>query len=186
MTVQAIIDSFYAPGSPLHSIYMAHAGAVARKARQVAERMVRLKPDVSFIEEAALLHDIGIFLTHAPSIGCFGTHPYVCHGYLGRDLLEKAGMPRHALVCERHVGVGLTVEDIRIDRLPLPEREALPQTLEEKIVCYADKFFSKKNGEYEKEYPLLEVQAQIGRYGKDKADRFMSWVRLFGEEQIHE
>ena len=59
-----------------------------------------------------MLHDIGIFLTHAPQIGCHGDKPYICHGYLGRELLEKEGFPRHAIVCETHVGVGLTIADI--------------------------------------------------------------------------
>ncbi len=59
-----------------------------------------------------MLHDIGIFLTNAPHIGCYGDKPYICHGYLGREILDKEGLPGHAMVCERHVGAGLTVTDI--------------------------------------------------------------------------
>ena len=50
-----------------------------------------LSPDIEFIRTAALLHDIGIFMTHAPKFGCFGDHPYLAHGYLGRELLEREG-----------------------------------------------------------------------------------------------
>jgi len=55
---------------------------------------------LGFIEEAALLHDIGIFNTNLPKIGCYGRHPYISHGYLGRELLENEGLAAHALVCE--------------------------------------------------------------------------------------
>lgn len=181
INVQEIIDSFYRPGSFVYRLYMGHAAAVAGKALEVARKVPHLQPDLKFIEEAALLHDIGMFLTDAPSIGCFGAHPYVCHGYLGRDLLEQRGMPRHALVCERHVGVGLACADIREHRLPLPERDALPQTLEEKIICYADKFFSKKNGDRHRQYTIEEVLARLASYGKDQVDRFMSFAKLFEE-----
>ena len=99
------------------------------------------------MEEAAMLHDIGIFLTHAPSLGCNGPHPYLKHGHLGCKLLEKEGLPKHALVCERHVGVGITRKDVLDHKLPLPAKDMLPLSLEEKIICYADKFFS-KNGAY--------------------------------------
>ena len=35
-------------------------------------------------------------------------------------MLDSEGLPQHALVCERHIGVGLTMEDIRLQKLPLP------------------------------------------------------------------
>jgi uncharacterized protein len=126
-----------------------------------------------------MLHDIGIFLTKAPDIGCYGDRDYVCHGYLGRDLLEKEGLPVHALVCERHVGVGLSLSDILDWNLPLPAREMLPVTLEEKIICYADKFYSKKSGALCSEKTLEEVREDIRKYGDDKLQRFDEMTLLF-------
>jgi len=41
---------------------------------------------------------------------------------------------------ERHVGAGITQEEAV--KLGLPPRDYVPQTLEEKIVCYADKLIS--------------------------------------------
>jgi uncharacterized protein len=176
-----IMDEFYKPGSLSHEILSVHSKAVAAKALAVARRVSHLNPDVAFIEEAALLHDIGIFLTSAPSIGCDGPHPYVCHGVLGRRLLEKKGLPRHALVCERHVGVGLTVKEIKSRNLPLPPRDMSPVSLEEQIVCYADKFFSKKNSGNGKEMSLDDVIRDLEKYGSDKVQRFMDWVKFFNE-----
>ena len=55
----------------------------------------------------------GFFIQRPIVSGCYGDKDYICHGYLGRALLEKEGLPAHALVCERHVGVGLSISDIR-------------------------------------------------------------------------
>jgi uncharacterized protein len=157
---------------------LAHARAVADKALMIARRMERERPDLVFLEQAALLHDVGILFTHAPALGCAGRHPYIRHGILGRKLLEAEGLPRHALVCERHVGVGLTESDIERQGLPLPGREMVPVSIEEEIVCYADKFFS-KDGDPRREKPLDEVRELIRGYGEDKLAVFEGWRERF-------
>ena len=94
---------------------------VLDKAQSLAIRHPEMDLDIPFNQEAAMLHDIGIYLTKAPDIGCFGEHPYICHGYLGADLLRTEGLPRHALVCERHTGAGISLEMIKKNHLPLPQ-----------------------------------------------------------------
>ena len=131
-------------------ILLVHSRSVTDKALALAKKHPELDLDLNFIEEAAMLHDIGIFLTDAPDIQCFGTHPYICHGYLGADLVRKEGFPRHALVCERHTGAGLSLQDIEEQNLPVPHRDMLPVSLEEEIICFADKFFSKTKLDKEK------------------------------------
>lgn len=153
-----LIRKYYEPGSLAFNLLIGHSRAVAQKALEVAERLNNLTPDRLFIEEAALLHDIGIFGTDAPDIGCHGDKPYICHGYLGRELLEREGLPAHALVCERHVLVGISIADIDRHGLPIPRRDMLPLTLEERIICFADKFFSKKTDALVREKPLEEVK----------------------------
>ncbi len=176
-----IIKKYYPAGSAAHIILVGHSRMVAEKALEVAGSVARLDPDVSFIEEAAMLHDIGIFLTSAPELGCFGEKAYVCHGYLGRELLEREGLSRHALVCERHVGVGISIADIDINKLPLPRRDMLPRTLEEKIICFADKFFSKKMNSTGREEPLETVRKNIEKYGADKLKRFDEMHEFFSK-----
>ena len=44
---------------------------------------------------------------------------------------------------KRHTGAGLTKKEIIEQELPLPQQDFLPETTEEKLICYADKFFSK-------------------------------------------
>jgi uncharacterized protein len=174
-----IIAKYYDPDSKSYHYLMQHSRMVARKALEIAERVGHLKPDLGFIEEAAMLHDIGIFFTDAPKIGCYGYKEYICHGYMGRELLEREGLLKHALVCERHVGMGITVDDIRGNGLPLPERDMVPESIEEKIICFADKFFSKTEHELLHEKDLERVRAIVKNYGVDKLRLFDNWSRLF-------
>lgn len=166
------------PASPLFETVLAHSGAVARKAlRCLHERGIRA--DEQLVYEGAMLHDIGVVMTDAPSIHCHGTLPYIAHGVAGREILEAEGLPRHALICERHTGSGLTVDDIDRQHLPLPRRDMTPQSLEERVICYADKFFS-KSGELEKEKPLDRVIDQMKAHGPESLERFMALHREFG------
>jgi len=175
----SIISKYYSPGSLAYNTLIEHSGMVAGKCLEIAEKIKYKAPDISFLKEAAMLHDIGIFLAKAPDIGCYGNRDYICHGYLGRDLLEKEGLPIHALVCERHVGVGLSINDIMDRDLPLPVRDMLPVTLEEKIICYADKFYSKKPGALCSEKSLEEIREDIRKYGGDMLQRFDEMTLLF-------
>lgn len=178
-----IINEFYNPGSRSYQILVKHGQQVAKKAVDIAKRVLHLKPDLTFIKEAAILHDIGMFKTYSPELGCSGKYPYVCHGYLGRELLEKKGFPAHALVCERHVGTGITAEDIKRHNLPLPQRDMVPISIEEQIICFADKFFSKNGNMADKEKPAEDILNSLRRYGPDKVACFQSWMRLFEKNQ---
>lgn len=176
-----IIRKYYYPGSLAYEILVGHSRMVAKKSLETAKNLKHLNPDMSFIEEAAMLHDIGIFLTDEPRLGCFGDEEYICHGYLGRELLEREGLPAHALVCERHVGVGLSISDIEKQKLPLPMRDMLPFSLEEKIICFADKFFSKRIDALHIEKPIEEVRESIRKYGEDKLRIFDEMLTLFNK-----
>lgn len=178
MDPTAIIHEYYRPGDTLTRVLLDHGRKVADRALAAAARLAHLQPDLEFIAQAALLHDIGIFQTAAPSIECHGSLPYVCHGIIGRRLLEEHGLPAHALVCERHVGTGITQDDIISQKLPLPLRDMQPVSIEEILICYADKFFSKKTGG--QEHTLEAVLTGLARHGKDKAERFLGWHRQFG------
>ena len=128
-----------------------------------------------------MLHDIGILHTDSPGFDCHGKYPYICHGFLGREMLESSGLPEYGPICERHIGVGISLNDIRNFNLPLPERDMLPVSVEEQIICYADKFFS-KNGDGQKkdsEKSIEHILQKLQPYGRDKANQFRTWVQLF-------
>lgn len=175
-----IIERYYRPESLAHKVLVRHCRFVAEAAVEIAGRVPHLSPDVAFIYEAAMLHDIGILYTNAPEIGCFGKYPYVCHGYLGRKLLEKHDLPAHGLVCERHVGAGLSAADIKFQGLDLPDRDMVPETVEEKIICFADSFFSKTPPPEGRMRTSEEAIAWFKSLGQDKAERFCKWLEAFG------
>lgn len=175
-----LIHEFYDPASKLYALLVSHSEQVAEKALAVARNVPHLNPDLDFIRQAAMLHDIAIFRTNAAQIGCQGEYPYVMHGFLGREILEQKGFPRHGLVCERHVGVGISREEIQHRKLRLPLRDMIPRSIEEIIICFADKFFSKNPGQDRMEKSLPEVMVTVSRYGEKQAERFMEYKALLG------
>ncbi len=176
-----IIMKYVPYGSPAYDILVEHSLAVMEKALSVAKSAGHLHPDLLFIREAALLHDIGIVMVHEPRLGCQGNEPYICHGYLGRRLLEQEGYPLHALVCERHIGTGITIIDIDTRNLPLPRRDMQPISIEEKVICYADKFFSKRMGRLRTEKSISDVRREIAKFGADKLTAFEELHALFSK-----
>ena len=177
MNYQAIIDKYYPEENELKHILLVHSRSVADKALVVAERQPEFHLDCQFLEEAAMLHDIGIIRCDAPGIQCFGSEPYICHGRLGAEMLRKEGFPRHARVCERHTGAGITREQIINQHLPLPEQDFLPETMEEKVICYADKFFSKTH--LDKEKTVEQAEQSLAKFGEEGVLRFREWEQIF-------
>jgi uncharacterized protein len=175
-----IIEKYYDNRSRAYDLLVNHSKMVTAKALKIAESLKSQKPDLLFIEDAAMIHDIGIFLTNAPKIGCHGDKPYICHGYLGREIIEREGFPIHALVCERHIGAGISLEDIKKKHLPLPKRDMLPVSIEEQIICFADKFFSKDPDFLFKEKPVEMIRQSITKFGDDKLKIFEQWLERFG------
>lgn len=172
-----IINKYYPVGSKVHFILVKHSEQVRDKALKIAEKHPEFKLDKQFIAEAAMLHDIGIFQCDAERIHCHGTHQYIEHGYLGAELLRSEGLPLHALVSERHTGVGLSLEMIKRNNLPLPRRDLIPLSLEEQLICYADKFFSKTL--LNEAHSIDRIRKYLNRYGETEVQKFDEWHLLF-------
>ena len=172
-----IIEKYFLKDSEIYYVLVTHSEQVRDKALDVAMNHPELHLDTLFIAEAAMLHDIGIFLCDAPRIHCHGLHQYIEHGYLGADLIREEGLPRHALVCERHTGVGISLEMIVKGKLPLPHRDMLPVSIEEQVICYADKFFSKT--QLDEEHSVDRIRKYLKRYGESEVTKFDSWHSRF-------
>ena len=172
-----IIENYYDVRAMAYQILINHSRSVADKAIAIAKSHPEMNLDLPFIEEAAMLHDIGMIYCNAPEICCYGTFAYVCHGYLGADLLRKEGYPRHALVCERHTGTGISTQMIREQNLPLPYKDFMPVSLEEQLICFADKFFSKTKPDKEKD--INTIQMSLSKHGADTVLFFNHWYTLF-------
>lgn len=128
---------------------VSHARTVAKIAVKIAGEC---RADVDLVRTAALLHDIGRTKTHGPG-----------HGFEGAEILRRFGFPENiVLIVERHVGGGLDSKGAA--ELGLPERDMIPTTLEEKIVCIADKLV-----EDGKKVPIDKEIQKLKEKGLDKA-----------------
>ncbi len=177
MNALHIIEKYYNPNGEAYKILVHHSRDVTEKAFATAKNRPDLNPDLHFIEEAAMLHDIGVCRTFAPDIYCKGEYPYICHGYLGSEIMMKEGYPLRALVCERHTGAGLSLSHIIKENLPVPHREMLPLSIEEQIICFADKFYSKTH--LGKERSVEKARKKLEKYGMETVARFDNWCKMF-------
>ncbi len=180
MDVNEIIEYFYHQHPDLRRVLLKHSIQVRDKALQLSVNAPG-EVDLQLVSDGAMLHDIGIIRCHAPDIFCPGELPYIAHGTAGAGMLR--GLPGKemenlARICERHTGSGLTAEEIASQGLPLPEQDFLPETPEEKVICLADKFFS-KSGEM-KEKPLPLIRKQMAKFGPASLARFDELCRIFG------
>ena len=175
---QTLIEHFYPDDSPLRRLLIRHSTQVRTKALEILDSPLcaGLKLDRELVSAGAMLHDIGIGRCDARGILCEGTAPYIAHGIIGAKMLREYGkaqgidLERYARICERHTGSGIAAQEIRAQALPLPERDYLPESDEEKLICLADKFFSKSGDMREK--PLARARASVAKFEADSAARF--------------
>jgi len=107
-----------------HENVIRHSRVVADIAVAIAERIEGA--DIEQVRIGALLHDLGRARTHG-----------LAHFLEGVKIAEELGLPRAVqLIIERHIGAGLPAAEAKA--LGLPEKDFIPQTLEEKIVAQAD------------------------------------------------
>lgn len=181
-----ILTEYYPEENALRKLLLRHSEQVRDKALRILREcpFPERKADPGIVASGAMLHDIGIRCCNAPSIHCFGERPYIAHGLAGGAMLREYGLrhgvdlERFARICERHTGSGLTAEEIRNRSLPLPEQDFLPETLEEKLICLADKFYSKSGGMREKS--LSRIRASMEKFGADSLRRFDALCAFFG------
>ncbi len=176
--VLKIIDKYYPTNNEQKHILITHGKSVAHKALQICDAHPELNMNREFVYEASMLHDIGICGCYAPGLFCYGVEPYIKHGIIGSEMMRNEGLPSHARVCERHTGTGLPAHHIEMLSLPLPPHiDFCPETMEEKLVCYADKFYSKTHLDVEKTWD--ETYRSLIRFGGDTAQRFKDWSEIF-------
>ena len=182
----AVFRHFYPEDTPLRRLLLRHCTQVRDKALAILANPSRppLALDPALVSAGAMLHDVGVLQCHAPSILCEGTRPYIAHGIIGAEMLRAYGashgidMEPFARICERHTGAGITADEVVAQGLPLPVRDYLPETPEEKLVCLADKFFSKSGDMLEK--PPEIVRQSLEKFGTGTVERFDAFCRLFG------
>ena len=187
MLFKEIIGKYYPSDDNLRRLLLHHSRQVAERVEKIVRRHPEWEVDSSFLEDAAMLHDVGIFRCDAPGIHCHGNAPYLHHGILGAEILRHEAesadaslRPRYeqlARVCERHTGTGLTAEQLEILDIHVASPDLMPETLEEQIVCYADKFYSKSHPERER--TIEQTIESLRKFGEDGVLKFCEWARRF-------
>ena len=190
MLFKEIIGKYYPSDDNLRRLLLHHSRQVAERVEKIVRRHPEWEVDSSFLEDAAMLHDVGIFRCDAPGIHCHGNAPYLHHGILGAEILRHEAenadaslRPRYeqlARVCERHTGTGLTAEQLEILDIHVASPDLMPETLEEQIVCYADKFYSKSHPERER--TVAQTAVSLEKFGHDGVAKFMAWAERFEPE----
>jgi uncharacterized protein len=130
-----------------------HCLAVTEVALRIARNLEAkgVRVNLKLVEAGALLHDIGRSKTHS-----------VDHSLVGAQIAQTLNLPKSVVnIIKRHVGAGITDEEAA--SLGWPKDNYIPQTLEEKVVCYAD-----KRVDHDKVTPIeTEIQKlQKGGYGE--------------------
>jgi uncharacterized protein len=175
----AVIHRFISPDSHLYRIYIPHVTCVTHKALSTADRLGLTAEQKQFIEEAAMLHDIGVVRVDAPDLGCHGNLPYPAHVVAGGEMLRSVGLPRHARVAERHIGVGIEAGEIELKELALPTRDFVSETLEEQVISWADLFFGKNPKRLWVERSIEEVRSKVAKWGDRDVRTFETWLARF-------
>lgn len=160
----------HAPTPEAFELVFTHCEIVCAIAEQLLDGL-----DADLVRAGCLLHDIGVYR--------LGHEHYLRHGVLGHELLAEEGFPETLLrFCSRHIGVGLTRDDVRRQGIPIPPADYLAESAEERLVMYADKFHSKTS-------PPTFVTADtyavdVRRFGADKPATFASLRAEFGEPDL--
>ena len=130
--------------------------------------------DIDLIFMGAMVHDIGWLA--AP----IERQNSVRHGEEGDNWLLELGIEEKvARFCLCHVGSGFSQNEASQKGLD-PNLNHLPLTLEEMVVTYADKFFS-KNG---KTHTIEEIDEEMKGYGEESYTRWLELKKLFGGLEI--
>ena len=141
-----------------------HCTAVADLAVETAEKLKSkgLKVNVELVEAGALLHDLGRSRCHS-----------VDHAVVGAQIAQSIGLPEPVIrIIKRHVGAGITAKEAKA--LGWPKDTYTPQTIEEKVVCYADKRIDKSK--------VIPIEVEIEKLKKDNKVEAAERVRKLSEE----
>jgi uncharacterized protein len=165
----------FAPSESVCDMVFQHGQIVYEIAQQlVASRKLVLEHEL--VRAGCLLHDIGAY-AFIDAQGVFDETNYIRHGVVGAQMLRSKGLPEVLCrIAERHTGVGITAEEIRRTGLPLPEQDFTAESLEERLVMYADKFHSKPP----RFNSFAQYVAHAAKFGQENQNRFLALAKEFG------
>ena len=145
---------------------VSHCLAVADLAVETARKFEAkgIKINIELVLAGALLHDLGRSKNHT-----------VDHALVGAQIAQSVGLPESVInIIKRHVGAGITAEEAKY--LGWPKDSYIPQTLEEKVVSYADKLIDQSK--------IIPIETEIERLENENKREAAERVRKLHEEII--
>jgi len=172
----------YAPTDEVRDLVLGHSlidWAIAEQLISAGE----LSVDPTLVKLGCLVHDLGVYLLYDHEGNYREGVEYITHGILGEALLKELGLPEVVWrFASHHTGVGLTKDDIERQNLPLPHQDYLAQSIEEKLVMYADKFHSKRTPPGFNSFDAYAKKAAA--FGPAVAERFQALAEEFGKPEL--
>lgn len=167
----------YAPNEELFNLVFTHCQIIWAIAEQIiAEKKLRLNIDL--VKTGALVHDIATYKYLSQKNGEL---LYYRHAYEGAIILRKEGFSEEICgLVEHHLGVGLTKTEIVERKLDLPAQDFTPQTVEERLILYADKFHSKTP----KFNTFASYSSFLKKYGEPQVLKFETLAKEFGIPEL--
>jgi uncharacterized protein len=143
---------------------ISHCISVADLAVEMSVKLQKrgFEVNIQLVEAGAILHDLGRSKNHT-----------VNHAVVGAQMAETLNLPTPVInIIKRHVGAGITAEEAQF--LGWPKDVYEPQTLEEKVVSYADKLIGQSK--------ILPIEAEIERLQKENKNEAAERVRKLHKE----
>jgi uncharacterized domain HDIG len=172
----------YAPNREILETILVHSQINWEIAQQLIEHN-NLDVDKDLVHIGCLVHDIGCYkLVDRNGIRQKGKQG-LTHGILGAEILADEGYSQEIQrFASHHTGMGLTKEEIAERKLPLPHRDFVPQTDEEKLVSYVDKFHSK-----DPQFNSFEYQRRkMAEFGERSVKAFDDLAKKFGKPDLNQ
>ncbi|MDD3263989.1 MAG: HD domain-containing protein [Candidatus Nanoarchaeia archaeon] len=180
MNPYKLIEKIYKNNEIAKNILITHSNQVKNKAIEIAlnyQKKFNKKINMKLIENGSILHDIGIIKINEKRFNCFGKKKYINHGYEGFKILLLRFHPKIAFISLRHTGSGISRKEIIEENLQLPKINMIPKTIEEEIICLADKFYSKSK--LDSEHTIEEILDEIKRYGEESHKRILYLINKY-------
>ena len=144
-----------------------HCKEVADFAVEIAEacKEKKFKVNVDLVRVGALLHDVGRAKTHS-----------VDHSIAGAQIAKEWSLSDAIVsIIERHVGGGITENEAK--KLGWPLKSYVPESIEERIVAYADKLIE---GSIRVPVELAVERLRLDKnVPEDAIRRFKQWHKEF-------
>lgn len=170
----------YAPSPKVFDFNFLHCQIVCEIALELVSKN-NIQCDTDLVKSGALIHDIGVYKV-TDKEGVEDRKNYIRHGIEGYKILKDEGLPEQLCrIAERHTGVGIRKDEIIDRNLPLPPKDYIAETIEEKLVMYADKFHSKNPDNFNS---FESYKKFVSRHGEEHVKKFEELGAMFGIPDI--